>query len=108
MRKNQQDEPQDWSNFKIEIQCQFLPKKIQQASQLRLQDIKQTKSVTQYNANFSGAMIKVINLSDPKALSLYMRGLKSQTYDYVSLEEPDKIYDAMKITEKFNIIKFSH
>src|SRR5215471_2219000 len=37
MRKNRQDEPQDWSNFKIEIQCQFLPKNVQRASRLRLQ-----------------------------------------------------------------------
>jgi len=42
-------------------------------------------------------MIEVIDLSDAKALSLYMRGLKSQTYDYVSLEEPNNLYDAMKI-----------
>ena len=66
------------------------------------------KLVTQYNTDFTAAMIEVIDLSDAEALSLYMRGLKSQTYDYVSLEEPDKLYDAMQIAEKFNVIKFGH
>ena len=51
-------------------------------------------------------MIKVINLSDAKVLSLYIRELKSQTYNYVNLEEPEKLYDAMKIAKKFNVIKF--
>ena len=83
-----------------------MPKNILWTAQCRLEDIKQTKSVTHYNADFAAAMIEVIDLSDTEALSLYMRGLKSQTYDYVDLEEPDKLYDAMKIAEKFDVIKF--
>ncbi len=51
-------------------------------------------------------MIEVINLSDVEALSLYIRGLKSQTYDYINLEEPNKLYNIMKFTKKFDIIKF--
>ena len=51
-------------------------------------------------------MIEVINLSITEALSLYMRGLKSQTYEYISLEDPDKLYNVMKIAEKFDVIKF--
>ena len=51
-------------------------------------------------------MIEVIDLSNAEVLSLYMRGLKSQTYDYINLEEPEKLYDAMKIAKKFNVIKF--
>jgi Retrotransposon gag protein len=106
MRINRQDQPQDWPNFKTEIRRQFLPKNVLRAAQHQLENLKQLKSVTQYNADFAAAMIEVVNLSDAEALSLYMRGLKSQTYDYVDLEEPDKLYDAMKIAEKFDVIKF--
>ena len=106
MYKNQQDELQDWLAFKTEIRWQFLPKNILRAAQYQLEDIKQTKSVTQYNTDFAATMIEVIDLSDAEALSLYMRGLKSQTYDYVNLEEPEKLYDTIKITEKFDVIKF--
>jgi hypothetical protein len=106
MHINRQDQPQDWPNFKTEIRHQFLPKNVLRAARHRLENLKQLKSVTQYNADFAAAMIEVVNLSDAEALSLYMRGLKSQTYDYVDLEEPDKLYDAMKIAEKFDVIKF--
>ena len=107
MRINWQDQPQDWPSFKVKIWCQFLPKNILWTAWHRLEDIRQTKSVTHYNADFATAMIEVIDLSDAEALSLYMRGLKSQTYDYVDLKEPDKLYDAMKIAQKFDVIKFS-
>jgi Retrotransposon gag protein len=106
MRINQQDQPQDWPSFKTEIRRQFLPKNVLRAARHRLENLKQLKSVTQYNADFAAAMIEVVNLSDAEALSLYMRGLKSQTYNYIDLEEPDKLYDAMKIAEKFDVIKF--
>ena len=52
-------------------------------------------------------MIKVINLSNIEALSLYITKLKSQIYDYISLEELDKLYDTIKLIEKFDTIKFS-
>ena len=74
IRKNRQDELQDWLAFKTEIQQQFLPKNVLRAAQHQLKDIKQIKSVTQYNADFAAAMIKVIDLSDTEVLSLYMRG----------------------------------
>ena len=83
-----------------------MPKNILKAAWCQLEDIWQIKSVTQYNADFTTTIIEVINLSNTEALSLYMRGLKTQTYDYVSLEDPDKLYDAMKIAEKFDVIKF--
>ena len=106
MRKNRNDAPHDWPAFKVEIRRQFLPKNVMRAAQRQLEEIKQVTSVTRYNADFAAAMIEVIDLSDAEALSLFMRGLRSQTYDYVNLEEPNNLYDAMKIAEKFDVIKF--
>ena len=78
------------------------------AAQCQLKEIKQVMTVTHYNTDFAAAMIEVVDLSNTEALSLYMRGLKGQTYDYVDLEEPSNLYDAMKIAEKFDVIKFGH
>ena len=51
-------------------------------------------------------MIKIINFNNIKVLNFYIKELKVQTYNYINLKDLNKLYNIIKIIEKFNIIKF--
>ena len=94
--------PNSWSKFKKAIRERFLPLNVYKANRSRLETLRQTGSVTSYNSIFQAVIVECSDVSEAEALSRYIYGLKSQTKQYVELQEPRLLRKAMKLAENYD------
>jgi CRISPR/Cas system CSM-associated protein Csm4 (group 5 of RAMP superfamily) len=68
--------PDNWEEFERQLKAQFAP--IDELEELRdqLANLKQFRSVVDYNTEFTNLILQITDLSEAEKINKYKRGLK--------------------------------
>lgn len=95
-----------WERFVYQLKHQCVPKNVHKMARKKWESLGQTGSVMEYNKAALKALIEVPNVQDAEAVSRYVSGLNPATREYVELEEPEEIQEAMQLAETYDRVKF--
>ena len=99
-------EHQTWENFRRSACKQFEPTNYQANLRQKLKELKQNGDIEDYNGEFSKLVFRVEEMSQVDQISYYVSGLKRQATEYVQLEDPSTLLDAMDLARKFEMSRF--
>ena len=99
-------EMQKWENFRLSACRQFEPTNYQANLRKQLQLLKQVGDIEDYNGEFSKLVFRVEEMSQVDQISYYVSGLKRQSCEYVQLEDPLTLLEAMDLARKFETSRF--
>ena len=105
--RQQNEDPRDWKTFQKAIRDRFLPLNSYKVTRNKLERLRQSTSVTQYNSAFQAAFVECTDVSQAEALRRYIVGLKADTSDHVDLLNPKTLRQAMQIAEDYDNHKFN-
>ncbi|KAJ2960807.1 hypothetical protein NQZ79_g3818 [Umbelopsis isabellina] len=92
--------------FDYQPKHHYVPRNAHKTARKRWESLRQAGSVTEYNKAVSKALIEVPNVHNEEAVIRYISGLKPATREYVELEEPEEIQEAMQLAETYDRVKF--
>jgi hypothetical protein len=87
---------EEWEVFKDQFKKQFLKMNYALSIRDKLRNIRQTRSVCDYNDEFTELSSQAWNIADIEALAYYINGLKEPIGQLVRSRGPDCLLDALR------------
>ena len=97
----------DWDTFCKEMKTRWEPINSNLAAREDLSELRQRGSVAAYCDLFSQMYLRVDNMTDPEAISLFSRGLKEKVRVEVGMKTPATLLEAMEIAERYDSLTWS-
>ncbi|OWZ22793.1 hypothetical protein PHMEG_0002436 [Phytophthora megakarya] len=94
-------EERTWGIFREHALQHFEASNYQSVLREKLQQLKQTADIETYNGEYSALIFQVDGMSVLDQVLFYANGLKTRTRNYVKLENPESLRDAMDLAVKF-------
>ncbi len=93
-----------WPAFKQQLITLFKPVDSAKVARDQLADLKQTGSVSKYNAEFMQLVLEAGNVDANEQLHRYVRGLKPKIRVEIELSDPRAVHEAMEKAQRIDTI----
>lgn len=94
-------------DFKSAINAQYASVSKNLTSREALRNLRQKGAVESYNAAFSAHYVRVDDMAEAEAISLYIHGLKEKVKMEVGMREPATLEDAMNVAQRYDTLAWS-
>jgi hypothetical protein len=95
-----------WVDFTRHIRTQFRPISTEKAARNRLNNLRQTTSVTNYVNLFKTTVLDIPSMSEEDRMDKFLRGLKPEIHERVALQGPGNLNEACSMAYTIDTIKY--
>jgi Ty3 transposon capsid-like protein/Zinc knuckle len=100
------NEEWQWIDFTRHIRAQFRPISTEKAARNRLNNLRQTASVTNYVNLFKTTVLDIPSMSEEDRMDRFLRGLKPEIHERVALQGPNSLDEACSMAYTIDTIKY--
>lgn len=107
MAKDQDVKTISWEAFRGAIMAQYASVARNLTAREALRTLRQRGSIETFNGLFNVQYLRITDMNQPEAISLYIQGLKEKVRIHVGMGNPPTLKDAQTIAQRYDTLSWS-